>query len=119
MGRGDGAVGEERVQWEMGERKELSHRTKTGEGLEDTMGWLGVQMLQGCSNRITGKRAQKIIWSRRETCQSSKLGMRLDLKPRCPVDQLETSQIRVLHPPAPPANSLSCMETQRRNPIVP
>lgn len=88
MGRGDGAVGEERVQWETGERKELSHRTKTGEGLEDTMGWPGVQMLQDCSNRITGKRAQKIIWSKRETCQSSKLGMRLDLKPCGPIGDI-------------------------------
>lgn len=54
-----------------------------------------------------------------ETCQSSKSGRRLDLKPRCPVDQFETSQIRVLHPPLPTGNSLSCVYTQRRNPIVP
>lgn len=52
------------------------------------MGWPGVQMLQDCSNRITGKRAQKIIWSKRETCQSSKLGMRLDLKPCGPIGDI-------------------------------
>lgn len=103
----------------MEERKELSHRTKTEEGFEDTVGWLAVQLLQNCSNRTTGKEAQTIIWSRRETCQSHKLGMKLDLKPRCPVDQFEASQIRVPCPPAPPANSLSCMETERRNPVVP
>lgn len=37
MRRGDGALGEEREQ-KMGERKELSHRAKTGEGSEDRVG---------------------------------------------------------------------------------
>lgn len=68
----------------MEEGKELSHRSKEGERFEDTVRWPAVQMLQNCFNRSSGKRAQKIIWSRRETCQRSKLGMRRELKPRCP-----------------------------------
>lgn len=42
-------------------RKELSHRSKKGEGFGDTVGWGAVQMFQNCFNRRAGKRAQYII----------------------------------------------------------